>query len=126
MTNPTKKNDGKVRDINIRLAFMKRNLKFFEQDGMEFCNEYGINSTNVVDLAGFDFNKNIFYGFEINYDSLILSKINLFLRTVDAQLFQTDVLTNELGKFDFVFSAVADKLLEKQVARKVKFVQLQD
>ena len=65
MTNPTKKNDGKIRDINIRLAFMKRNLKFFEQDGMEFCNEYGINSTNVVDLAGFDFNKNIFYGFEI-------------------------------------------------------------
>ena len=63
MTNPTKKNDGKIRDINIRLAFMKRNLKFFEQDGMEFCNEYGINSTNVVDLAGFDFNKNIFYRF---------------------------------------------------------------
>lgn len=65
MTNPIKKNDGKIRDINIRLAFMKRNLKFFEQEGMEFCNEFGINSTNVIDLAGFDFNKNIFYGFEI-------------------------------------------------------------
>ena len=65
MTNPQQKKDGKIRDIDIRLAFMKRNIKFFEQDGMEFCNEFGINSTNVVDLAGFDFKKNIFYGFEI-------------------------------------------------------------
>lgn len=65
MTNPTDKKDGKIRDINIRVAFMKRNMKFFEQDGMEFCNEYGINSTNIIDLAGFDFGKNIFYGFEI-------------------------------------------------------------
>lgn len=65
MTNPTDKKDGKVRDINIRLAFMKRNMKFFEQENMEFCNEYGINSTNVIDLAGFDFKNNLFYGFEI-------------------------------------------------------------
>ena len=65
MTNPTKKNDGKIRDIDIRIAFMKRNMKFFEQENIEFCNEYGINSTNVVDLAGFDFKNNIFYGFEI-------------------------------------------------------------
>ena len=61
MTNPTDKKDGKVRDINIRLAFMKRNMKFFEQENMEFCNEYGINSTNVIDLAGFDFKNHLFY-----------------------------------------------------------------
>ena len=65
MTNPRQKKDGKIRDIDIRLKFMERNLKFFEQEGMEFCNEYGINSTNVVDLAGFNFKDNIFYGFEI-------------------------------------------------------------
>ena len=83
MTNPTKKNDGKIRDINIRLAFMKRNLKFFEQDGMEFCNEYGINSTNVVDLAGFDFNKNIFYYFIfiLIYANNIATKMNIFKLT---------------------------------------------
>ena len=56
-----KKKDGKVRDINIRLAFIKRNIKFFEQENIEFCNEYGINSTNIVDFAGFDFKNNIFY-----------------------------------------------------------------
>lgn len=65
MTNNTPKNDGKVRDIDIRLEFMKRNLKFFEQPDMEFVNEFGVNSTNVVDLAAFDFKNNIFYGFEI-------------------------------------------------------------
>lgn len=65
MTNPTKKSDGKVRDIDIRVPFMKRNLKFFEKEGMEFCNEYGINSSNVIDLAGFDFPNKVFYGFEI-------------------------------------------------------------
>ena len=65
MSNMRKKNDGKIRDVDIRLAFMKRNLKFFEQDGMEFVNEFGVNKTNICDLASFDFNKNIFYGFEI-------------------------------------------------------------
>ena len=59
MTNNTPKNDGKVRDIDIRLEFMKRNLKFFEQPDMEFVNEFGVNSTNVVDLAAFDFKNNI-------------------------------------------------------------------
>lgn len=83
MTNNTPKNDGKIRDINIRLAFMKRNLKFFEQDGMEFVNEYGINSTNIVDLAAFDFkHKNdkgeddpIFYGFEIKSEQDNLKRL---------------------------------------------------
>ena len=67
------KNDGKIRDVDIRLAFIARNMGFFEQPGFEFVNEFGINSTNIIDLAAFDFNhKNdegkedpIFYGFEI-------------------------------------------------------------
>ena len=73
MSNMRKKNDGKIRDVDIRLAFMKRNIKFFEQEGMEFVNEFGINKTNICDLAAFDFNHidavgkkdPIFYGFEI-------------------------------------------------------------
>jgi hypothetical protein len=65
MSNMRKKKDGKIRDVDIRLAFMSRNIKFFERDGMEFVNEFGINKTNICDLASFDFNNNIFYGFEI-------------------------------------------------------------
>ena len=65
MSNMKKVEDGKIRDVDIRLAFMERNLKFFEQPNMEFANEFGINSTNIVDLAGFDFTKKMFYGFEI-------------------------------------------------------------
>lgn len=53
----------KLKDRDIRVAFLKRNLDFFHNN--VFANEFGINSTNVVDLASFDFNKNIFYGFEI-------------------------------------------------------------
>lgn len=54
-----------LRDRPIRLAFIKGNLDFFKGENKEFANEFGINSTNVVDLASFDFNTNIFYGFEI-------------------------------------------------------------
>jgi len=43
-------------------------------------------------------------GFEIDYDSLLLSKINLAIRTMEAEVFQTDVLTNDLGKYDCVLS----------------------
>ena len=50
------KNDGKIRDVDIRLAFIARNMGFFEQPGFEFVNEFGINSTNIIDLAAFDFN----------------------------------------------------------------------
>ena len=56
MSNMKKKDDGKIRDVDIRLRFIERNIKFFEQPGFEFVNEFGINSTNVVDLAAFDFN----------------------------------------------------------------------
>ncbi len=98
MTNPTKKNDGKIRDIDIRIAFVKRNIKFFEQENMEFCSEYGINSTNVVDLAGFDFKNNIFYGFEIK-----------------SEQDNTDRLYKQLNAyitfFNFVYVIVHEKLL---------------
>lgn len=76
MANMKIKKDGKIRDVDIRLAFLARNVKFFEQPGFEFVNEFGINSTNIVDLAAFDFNHKtdgkddpIFYGFEIKSET---------------------------------------------------------
>ena len=70
------KDDGKLRDVDIRLAFLERNMKFFEQPGFEFVNEFGINSTNIIDLAAFDFSHMtnekedpIFYGFEIKSET---------------------------------------------------------
>ena len=137
MTNPTKKNDGKIRDINIRLAFMKRNLKFFEQDGMEFCNEYGINSTNVVDLAGFDFNKNIFYGFEIkseqdNTDRLykqLNSYITFFnfvyVITYENHLSEVLNIIDSHKQFDKVGVMVVNKELQfKEIRRARKYQQV--
>lgn len=137
MTNPTKKNDGKIRDINIRLAFMKRNLKFFEQDGMEFCNEYGINSTNVVDLAGFDFNKNIFYGFEIkseqdNTDRLykqLNSYITFFnfvyVITYENHLSEVLEIVDSHKQFDKVGVIVVNKELQfKEIRRARKYQQV--
>lgn len=137
MTNPTKKNDGKIRDINIRLAFMKRNLKFFEQDGMEFCNEYGINSTNVVDLAGFDFNKNIFYGFEIkseqdNTDRLykqLNSYITFFnfvyVITYENHLSEVLSIIDSHKQFDKVGVIVVNKELQfKEIRRARKYQQV--
>ena len=137
MTNPTKKNDGKIRDINIRLAFMKRNLKFFEQDGKEFCNEYGINSTNVVDLAGFDFNKNIFYGFEIkseqdNTDRLykqLNSYITFFnfvyVITYENHLSEVLEIVDSHKQFDKVGVMVVNKELQfKEIRRARKYQQV--
>ena len=137
MTNPTKKNDGKIRDINIRLAFMKRNLKFFEQDGMEFCNEYGINSTNVVDLAGFDFNKNIFYGFEIkseqdNTDRLYKQRNSyitffnfVYVITYENHLSEVLEIVDSHKQFDKVGVMVVNKELQfKEIRRARKYQQV--
>lgn len=59
--------DGKKKkelgDKEIRRTFLERNKDFFKKN--IFANEFGINSTNVVDFASFDFDRNIFYGFEI-------------------------------------------------------------
>ena len=57
------KGEKKLRDWDIRQEFVKRNLDFFKS--MTFVNEMGVNSKNIVDLAALDFDKNIFYGFEI-------------------------------------------------------------
>ena len=95
-----KKKDGKVRDINIRLAFIKRNIKFFEQENIEFCNEYGINSTNIVDFAGFDFKNNIFYGFEIKSEQDNTKRLLGQLRSY-------------ITFFNFVYVIVHEKLLEE-------------
>lgn len=49
--------------MDIRKCFLERNKEFFKKN--VFANEFGINSTNVVDFASFDFDNKIFYGFEI-------------------------------------------------------------
>lgn len=53
------------RDKDIRKAFVNSNIKMFEQENCFFVSEYGLNKKNIIDLAFFDFNKNIIYGFEI-------------------------------------------------------------
>ena len=65
----------KIVDKDIRFKFIERNKDFFQQENCAFVNEYGINSTNVVDLAFFDFNKNYFYGFEIKSESDNLERL---------------------------------------------------
>jgi hypothetical protein len=116
---------------------MKRNLKFFEQDGMEFCNEYGINSTNVVDLAGFDFKKNIFYGFEIkseqdNMDRLykqLNSYITFFnfvyVITYENHLSEVLNIVDSHRQFDKVGIMVVNKELQfKEIRRARKYQQV--
>ena len=53
----------KMKDRAIRKAFILRNLEFFKST--TFVNELGVNSRNIVDLAALDFDKRVFYGFEI-------------------------------------------------------------
>lgn len=96
----SKKNDGKIRDIDIRLAFIKKNIKFFEQENITFCNEYGINSTNIVDFAGFDFANNIFYGFEIKSEQ-------------DNTYRLLGQLKSYITFFNFVYVIVHEKLLDE-------------
>lgn len=90
MSNMKKIDDGKLRDVDIRLKFIERNMKFFEQEGFEFVNEFGINSTNIIDLAAFDFNHTlngkkdpIFYGFEIKSET---DNINRLYKQLNAYI----------------------------------------
>ena len=66
---------GKLVDKDIRFAFINRNKDFFQQENCAFVIEYGINSTNVVDLAFFDFNNNRFFGFEIKSEKDNLERL---------------------------------------------------
>lgn len=70
---------AKLRDIDIRKEFIKRNLEFFKST--TFVNEMGVNSKNIVDLAALDFNKNIFYGFEIKSEVDSLKRLPKQLST---------------------------------------------
>ena len=69
----------KLKDIDIRIEFIKRNLEFFKST--TFVNEMGVNSRNIVDLAALDFNKNIFYGFEIKSEADSLKRLPKQLST---------------------------------------------
>lgn len=70
---------GQLKDIDIRKEFIKRNLSFFKS--ITFVNEMGINSKNIVDVAALDFNKNIFYGFEIKSEADSLKRLPKQLST---------------------------------------------
>ena len=70
---------AKLRDIDIRKEFIKRNLDFFKS--LTFVNEMGINSKNIVDFAALDFNKNIFYGFEVKSEVDSLKRLPKQLST---------------------------------------------
>lgn len=63
----------KILDWDIRREFIKRNLEFFKSN--IFVNEMGVNSKNIVDVASLDFNKNIFYGFEIKSEADNLQRL---------------------------------------------------
>ena len=63
----------KIKDWPIRKEFIKRNLSFFKSTF--FVNELGVNSKNIVDVAALDFNKNIFYGFEIKSEADNLQRL---------------------------------------------------
>lgn len=63
----------KIKDWDIRKEFIKRNLEFFKSN--TFVNEMGVNSKNIVDLAALDFNRNIFYGFEIKSEADNLQRL---------------------------------------------------
>lgn len=88
----------KIGDKEIRYEFLMRNKDFFKSN--IFVNEFGINSTNVVDLASFDFNKNIFYGFEIKSPRDNLDRLY-------------KQLTSYITFFTFVYLVIADKHLAK-------------
>ena len=64
---------SKMKDREIRREFIMRNLDFFKST--TFVNEMGVNSKNIVDLAALDFDKNIFYGFEIKSEADNLQRL---------------------------------------------------
>ena len=68
-----------LKDIDIRKEFIKRNIDFFKST--TFVNEMGINSKNIVDVAALDFDKNIFYGFEIKSEADSLKRLPKQLST---------------------------------------------
>lgn len=74
-----KKEIKKLRDWDIRKEFVRRNLDFFKST--TFVNEMGVNSKNIVDLAALDFDKNIFYGFEIKSEVDSLQRLYKQLTT---------------------------------------------
>ena len=43
----------KIKDWDIRKAFIKRNIEFFKST--TFVNELGVNSKNIMDVAALDF-----------------------------------------------------------------------
>ena len=67
------KKDNRLRDPDIRQAFIKSNLDFFKKNS--FVNEMGINSKSIADIASLDFANNVLYGFEIKSEVDSLARL---------------------------------------------------
>lgn len=98
------KKDNRLCDWDIRVEFIKRNKKFFKDN--VFVNEFGINSTNVVDLASFDFSNNTFYGFEIKSERDKLER-----------------LYNQLTSYTTFFNIVYVVEHEKHVKKTIEMIE---
>lgn len=127
---------GQLRDIDIRKEFIKRNLDFFKS--AVFVNEMGINSKNIVDVAALDFNKNIFYGFEIKSEVDNLKRLPKQLSTYSTffnivyvvahekhtdkimSFFEANPFTNSMGYIE-VSSSLDFKELRKATYKAPRF-----
>lgn len=101
-----------IGDKEIRLKFIQDNKDFFKGDNKEFVNEYGINKTNIVDLASFDFSNNIFYGFEIKSEKDNTKRL-LKQLTSYVTFFQIVYVVTHEKHLDKVFEIVSKKHLDK-------------
>lgn len=124
---------SKMKDREIREAFIKSNLEFFKST--TFVNEMGVNSKNIVDLAALDFNKNIFYGFEIKSEADSLQRLYKQLSTYSTffnilyvvahvkhteavfDMFKNNAFMNNIGYIE-----VSSELTFKEL-RRAKFVK---
>ena len=124
---------SKMKDREIREAFIKSNLDFFRST--TFVNEMGVNSKNIVDLAALDFDKKIFYGFEIKSEADSLQRLYKQLVTystffnityVVAHVKHTQAVFDMFDKNPFMgnigYIEVSPEITFKEL-RRAKFVQ---
>ena len=108
-------------DRDIRFEFIKRNLKFFKKDKGIFVNEFSICRRRVVDLAFFDFDKNVSFGFEIKSSNDNLNRIEGQLK-VYTQYFNIVYIicaTNHISKLKEV-------LLSKSFGKNVGIIEVDE
>lgn len=103
---------SKIKDREIREAFIKRNLEFFKST--TFVNELGVNSKNIMDVAALDFNKNIFYGFEIKSEADNLRRLQKQLSTYST-FFNVLYVVGHEKHTDHIFTLLDNNTYTKNV-----------